>query len=217
MSDQRRSLLIGIVVVASLLVLAAAFAPRWHGDSSVAAAGPVIADFTLEDQNGAPHSLYGYASARAVVIIGHGNSCPIIQKYATRINELNAEYSQQNVKFLMINPNSEDDRASVATEAKDYGFEVPILLDPKQTVTRALGLTRTAEVVVLDTKTWRVLYQGAIDDRLDYGVDKQQAQHNFLTDALSDILGGQSVREAFTPAKGCKYSFFVNATAGSGS
>jgi peroxiredoxin len=175
---------------------------------SLKPAGPAMANFELADQEGEHHRLYSYRSSKAVVIIGQGNGCPIVQKYSTRIEALKEKYGKLGISFLMINPNSEDDAKSVQQEAREYGFHVPILLDATQAITRRLGLTRTAETVIIDTRSWQIIFRGAIDDRLDYQVDKQTAQNNFLEDALSDVLAGRAIQHAPGPAKGCKYSFF---------
>lgn len=174
-----------------------------HGSESTG-----IGDFTLLDQTGAARRLYSYSSAKAVVIVGHGNSCPILQKFIIRLNELNAKYAPKGVVFLMINPNEEDTRESVAAEATEYNLQLPIMLDPSQIVTQRLGLTRTADTVILNPKTWEIVYHGAINDRLSYGADKFAARHEFLAMALDDILGGHRIHFQPDPAKGCAYSFY---------
>lgn len=177
--------------------------------SRPAAPGPnAVGDFTLPDHLGATQHLYSYSKAKAVVIVGHGTSCPILQKYVIPLNELKAKYGPLGVIFLMINPNEEDTRESISKEAKEYGLELPVLLDASQIVTRRLGLTRTSETVVLNPKTWEPVFHGAINDRLSYGADKINARHNFLADALDDILAGRRIQRQPDAAKGCAYSFY---------
>lgn len=165
-------------------------------------------DFTLLDHEGVSHSLYREADAKAIVIIAHGNGCPIIQKYAQTIRALSEKYRDRGVGFFMINANSQDDRKSIQQQAREYEYGVPILLDTSQVVTRMLGITRTAEAVVIDPRTWLVKFRGAIDDRLSYGADKQTARHEFLGTALDQILAGHEVDVTPDAAKGCAISFF---------
>ena len=169
--------------------------------------GPVAPDFTLLDHTGRSQQLHREAAARAIVIIGHGNDCPIVQKYAGRIRELAAGFGERGVPFFLINANPQDTRAEVIAEDAEFQFGAPILLDPSQAVTRALGITRTGEAVIIDPRTWKVIYRGAIDDRLSYGADKQEPRHNFLADALEDLLAGRRIAREPAPAKGCAYSF----------
>jgi peroxiredoxin len=214
-----------IGIALSLVGLAIAGAVVWHFGSAIESGNyfifrpeprrpatpsspTALGDFTLLDHTGVIQSLHRFSDSKAVVIVGHGNSCPILQKYVLRLNELNAKYAAKGVTFLMINPNSEDSRENIIQEGKDYGLQLPVLLDPSQIVTRRLGLMRTADTVIIDPKTWEIVYHGAIDDRLAYGVDKQVARHDFLSEALDDVLAGRAIHVTPDAAKGCAYSFF---------
>ena len=70
---------------------------------------------------------------------------------------------------------------------REFGIEFLILPDPSQTVARAPDLRRTAEALVIETATWKVLYRGAVDDRLDYGQQKPAATRSLLSDALARL------------------------------
>lgn len=166
-----------------------------------------IGDFSLLDHNGDFQSLYRNSDAKAVVIISQGNDCPIIQKYAKTIKELNDKFSGQKVLFFLINANRGDNRQALIDESKKYGYGVPILMDPSQIVTESLGITRTSEAVVINTQGWKVVYRGAISDRLDYGADKQNARNNYLNDFLENFLANKKSTTTPVPAKGCLISF----------
>lgn len=164
-------------------------------------------DFTLLDHEGNIQNLYQHSDAKYVVIISQGNACPIIQKYAGTIRDLKNRYSPTDVSFLMINANRGDERASIIKEAQDYNYGVPILLDPSQIVSDALGLTRTSEAVVISTDDWNVVYRGAIDDRIGFGVDKQTSRNYYLQQALDSLLAGQTIALNGTAAKGCSITY----------
>lgn len=166
-----------------------------------------LGDFTLLDHKGVSHTLYRKTDARVVVIIAQGNDCPIIQKYAQTIRELVDKYGKEDVAFLMVNANPQDERQEIIDEDKEYRYGAPILMDPSQIVTRSLGMTRTSEAVIIEPGSWRVLYRGAIDDRLGYGMDKQVPKSNFLSDALDQVLAGKPITVKPFPAKGCLISF----------
>lgn len=199
-------------IVAAFLVGAGVYAGivKWRtADPVISAKTPVgsIPDFTLLDHNGVIHQLSREADSKAVVIVSHGNSCPIVQKFSDRLNELNRKFANRGVVFWMINSNTADDRASIIREAKEFALELPILLDPAQIVGRALGLTRTTETVIIDPVRREVVYRGPINDRLDYGVDKQASRTEFLERALEEFLEGKNVTPASAQAKGCATSF----------
>lgn len=206
----KHSLLLSAVLLA--LGFAAYFfiLPRQNSKelSTVNSAAGGVGDFVLLDHNGDIQKLFLNSNAKAVVIIAYGNSCPIIQKYSKRINELNEKYSKLGVVFLMIDPNLQDTRADIIAEAKEYGFNVPILLDPSQIVTKSLGFTRTSEAVIISPRKWEVVYRGAIDDRIGFEVDKQIAQNNYLSAALDKVIADKEIDFEPAPAKGCAFTFF---------
>lgn len=169
--------------------------------------GPVAPDFTLLDHEGRSQQLSREAGARAIVIIVQGNDCPIIQKYSATIRELAAHYSALGVPFFLLNANPQDTRATVIREAAEYNYGAPIMLDPSQAVARALGVTRTGEALIIDPRTWKIIFRGAIDDRLGYGVDKQEPKIRYLAAALDDLLAGRKIAQAPAPARGCAISF----------
>ncbi|MCB1684315.1 MAG: redoxin family protein, partial [Pseudomonadales bacterium] len=166
-----------------------------------------VENFRLLDQNGDSHQLYYYNDATAVVFMVQGNGCPIVRNALPRFKELRDEYAAKGVRFFMINSNLQDNRATIEAEAKEFGIDVPILIDDTQIIGESLGLVRTGEVFVLDPKTWSVTYTGALDDRLTYENQKQAATENYLEDAIDDMLAGNKVQLASTDPLGCLINF----------
>lgn len=167
----------------------------------------VVNDFTLADQNGQSHELYSLKDANAVVLVTQGDDCPIVRGISGALHDLQTKYEPQGVKFLMLNSNLQDTREEVAQEAKDYGYAAPILLDTKQTVGEALGVTRTAEVMVINPKTWQIVYRGPIDDRVTYGRQKAEADNPWADQAISAALAGKTVETAQRDPEGCLINF----------
>ncbi|REJ94446.1 MAG: hypothetical protein DWQ35_08605 [Planctomycetota bacterium] len=162
-----------------------------------------VENFRLLDQHGESHELFYYSDARAIVLISHGVGCPINRRYSRRINELQAEFAPRGVRFFLLNANPQDDRTDIKKEADEFQMAQPILKDDTQFVVRGLNVTRTAEALVIDTNTWKIVYRGAIDDRLDYGTQRAEAQHHYLQDALQAFLQGDKVEPARTQPRGC--------------
>jgi len=166
-----------------------------------------VENFRLFDQNGASHELYYHGDAKAVVFMVQGNGCPIVRNAAPRFAELAAEYESQGVQFFMLNSNLQDNRASIAKEAGTYDYNLPILVDETQIIGESMDLIRTGEVFVVDPKTWKVTYSGAIDDRLDYEVQRAEASNHYLKNAINDMVAGQPVALASTDPVGCLINF----------
>ncbi|MEQ8859434.1 MAG: redoxin domain-containing protein [Pseudomonadales bacterium] len=178
---------------------------------ALGAAGGAFAErvdnFMLLDQNGKAQELYYQSDAKAVVIMIHGNGCPIVRNAASDLQTLAADYADRGVRVFMLNANIQDDRASIAAEAAEYGIELPILVDDTQLVAESLGVIRTAETFVIDPRTWELVYRGPMHDRITYEHQKPAATETYLRDSLDALLDGKPVEVASRDAVGCLINF----------
>jgi peroxiredoxin len=193
MNIVRHSLFAGLLLAGG--ASAAALAPGGH-----------VADFTLTDQTGAAHRLYSLASKKAVVIMTQSNGCPIVRLAVPALRGIRDRYSAQNVEFLLLNPTLQDTPEAVVREDAEFGFGMPILLDRTQKIGESWGVDRTAEVFVIDPKTWTLKYHGPIDDRLNYET-QQPVHHAYLTDALDSLLAEKPVAVTSVVSPGCLINF----------
>jgi hypothetical protein len=112
----------------------------------------------------------------------------------------------RSVRFLMIDANPQDDRKTLQSDTARYAIDMPILRDRTQLVAESLDIDRTGEALLIDTRTWRVVYRGPVDDRLYYEIVKPEARRHYLRDAIEDLLEGRAVGLASPPAIGCRVS-----------
>ncbi len=166
-----------------------------------------VENFRLLDHTGASHELYYYSDASAIAFMVQGNGCPIVRNAMPRFKELRDEFAAKGVQFFLLNANLQDNRDTINKEADDFAYDIPILMDTTQIIGEGLGLVRTGEVFVVDTNTWTVAYQGALDDRLGYETQKKSAKQEFLKDALTNLVDGKPVEVASTDAVGCLINF----------
>jgi peroxiredoxin len=171
-------------------------------------ASPIkVDDFRLTDQNLHSHELRRLKNASAIVLITQQNGCPVSRNTAASVKALQDKYAAKGVEFFMLNSTPTDTREEIAAEAATYGYNLPILLDRNQLVGEQLGVTRTAEAIVIDPKTWKIVYRGPIDDRVTYERQKAKADHAWAGDALDSTLAGQPVAVARQDAVGCLIDF----------
>ncbi len=170
------------------------------------AAPQTVDNFMLVDQNLQAHELYRMADAPAIVIVSTSNGCPIARSMTPALKALRDKYAAKGVEFMLVDSALQDSREAIQAEAKEYAQDIPILMDSNQLVGEALGVTRTAEVFVINPKTWQVMYRGPLDDRMDYGVQKAAA-HEYAADALDAVLAGRPVQQATMQSKGCLIDF----------
>lgn len=180
-----------------------------HADEAGAtAASPKTADnFMLVDEQMNSHELYRLADAPAVVIVTQGVGCPISRNVGPALKALKAEYAGKGVEFMMLNSNRQDTREAVRAEVAEYGYDMPVLMDVNQLVGEQLGVTRTAEVFVLNPKTWEIVYRGPVDDRVTYERQKAKAEKTYAKDALDALFAGKKPELAQVKAEGCLIDF----------
>jgi len=175
------------------------------GAGSVFAVSPGerVDNFRLLDQNGASHELYYHSDAKAVVLMAYGNGCDIVRNTLPALREIREKYRAHGVEFLLIDSNLQDHRDAIGQEASELGIDFPILVDETQLIGESLGIARTADVFVIDPKTWKLNYRGPVDDRLAYGAQRPVATKSYLIDALDATLAGKAVAVAQVEAVGC--------------
>src|SRR4051812_38891494 len=129
-----------------------------------ATAAETAPDFALLDCEGKSHELHR-AGGQAVVLFFTGTGCPIARKSAGKLLELKKRFGDE-ITVWLVNSELGADGPSVKKETEELGLaELPVLLDARQALAQALGVQRTAESLVIDTKTWSILYRGALDDQ----------------------------------------------------
>ena len=202
---------VGITALAAIALAASACdnspataEPAPPGAAKAEPATPAtIPNFTLKDQAGVSHELYKMTDAKAIVVVLQGVGCPIVQKMTPDLKAVQTAYESKGVKFLMLNSNNQDTPEMIAAEAKSFDIKMPILKDAGQKVAEPLGVVRTAETFVIEPKTWKIIYHGALNDRLTYGREKARAANNYVTDVLDAKLAGKAVPVNHQLADGC--------------
>lgn len=174
---------------------------------ATAAAGDRIGDFALLDHRGKFHQLSWYGDQKAVVLFIQGNGCPIVRNGAPTLRALRDEYEDRGVAFFMLNPQPQDNRESIAEEAAEFGYDMPILVDESQLVAESLGVDRTSETFIIEPQSGEILFRGPIDDRLGYETQKPEAENHYLKDALDAVLAGEPIAGDIPEAPGCLISF----------
>lgn len=174
---------------------------------AAASAAEAVGNFRLLDHRGDAHELYYHRDATAIVIMIQGNGCPIVRNAVADYQAVAERYQARGVRFFMLNANLQDHRASIAEEAAAFGITLPVLVDESQLVGESLGVTRTAEVFVIDPQGWRLAYRGPMHDRITYERQRAEATETYLTDTLDAMLAGDPAPTATRDAVGCLVNF----------
>lgn len=160
-------------------------------------------DYAFYDEAGGFHRLSRYNNSKAIVLWVQGNGCPIVRNALTDFHQIVTDYSEENIQFFMLNSNIQDDRKEVATEAADFNFQVPVLLDSQQLMADALDITITSEAIILHPVSRKILYRGPLNNRLDYEMVKNEPTETYLRDALDALISNKPIAVKQQMAQGC--------------
>jgi len=167
-----------------------------------------IGDFTLTTITGEEITLSNHTEELVAIYI-QGNGCPIARLGSHDYKEVIDQFAGKPVAFYMMNSFIQDSVYAIIQEEAEFEFAVPVMKDATQTIAKAIGVTRTAEVFVLRPETGEVVYRGPINDKLGYETQRVGVTQNFLADGLNTVLSGGVVNHDDIPeSKGCLVALF---------
>jgi len=169
---------------------------------------PII-NFELPDQNNKIHTLEEYQEKDYLVLYVNGVGCPISRIAVPDFVDVQQQFSNESISFVMFNSSIQDSIQKIAKEVTDFNVPFTVLKDSDQSLGKALGIERTAEIFVVDTHTKQTVYRGPINDKLGYETQKNNAAKNYLADAIITTLAGNVVNHDDIPdSKGCLIAVF---------
>ena len=183
-----------------------------HGKATKDAAkvGDKAPDFTLTDTSGKTWTLADATKEGKIVVLEWFNpECPVIVNHHEKnptFKNMAGEFSGKDVVIVAINstatgkPGSE--KSLNADKAKAWGLDYPVLLDGDSKVARQYGAKTTPHMFVID-KNGTLAYAGAIDN----GSAAKVGDTNYVTQAVNELLAGQTVTTAETRPYGCSVKY----------
>jgi len=164
--------------------------------------GERMADFTLPEAGGAPHSLYEFKGKKAVVVIFLATRCPFSNAFNQVMAKLARDYANRGVAVVGINANKTEPASEVAEHARTNNLGFPVLKDEGNVIADRLGASVTPEVFLLDGD-FTLRYHGALGNSHRPTTKAEEASDADLRPALEAVLAGQAVTRAETKAFGC--------------
>ena len=188
MTFRRLSILTAVALLAVTLAVGVARAQTGN-----------ITDFTLKTAANADVALKSYAKHKAVVVVFLNPACAFSRLYQERLASLSSSFRSKGVEFLFINTPINLDAPGTAAPGE---VELPTLTDASQKVAEMLGVSKTAEAVVLEPtgSGFTIRYRGAIDDNPQVAGSVQQP---YLKQVLDNVLAGRPAGIADKRAAGC--------------
>ena len=121
-----------------------------------------VGDFSLLDQDGYHHGMSWYDDHEAVVFLVQSNDSEFVSAEVSEFNKLKSRYDDAGIEFMMINPMGRLNREAVQSKVKEYGVDIPVLMDDARLISEALGIKRLGEVLIFDPKSFSVDFRGSV-------------------------------------------------------
>ena len=142
-----------------------------------------------------------------VVLIFASPDCPISNALAPEYERQHQEMTKNGDRFYIVHARPDVTQDDASKHASDYKLTMPVLLDPRHELVKAMNATVTPESVVLvfdENGTWSKFYQGRINDLYaSLGNRREHATRFWLRDAVEAASSGTAVDVAYRPPLGC--------------
>ena len=159
-------------------------------------------NFRLVDQNSRAHLLAYYKYAPAIVIVSHVTASADMNDAALALRNLQASFKTSGAELLFINSTPGVKREAISADMKALGLDAPVMMDDTQLVGESLGISRVAQALVIDPRTWKIVYSGPIAGHLSGKTGGDTTA--YVADAVAALVKGQPVKvataELATPA-----------------
>ncbi len=157
---------------------------------------------TLVDLDGKALNPFQHANGKLLVFLFVRTDCPISNRYAPTIQELEKQY-RKNAEFYLVYPVKSETSEQIRSHMMEFGYKLRVLRDPDGELVRAAQTKVTPEAAVF-TANGSLLYHGRIDDwYAEFGRSRSVPSTHELSAALEEAAGGKPVAVATMPAVGC--------------
>jgi peroxiredoxin len=177
-------------------------APQVTADGPSIRPGDPAPRLEFKDIRYLTRSLDDLPNKKAHVLVFTSTNCPLVGRYMPVLKRLDEEYREKGVQFVAVNVGADDSIQAMAEQAIRHEVAFPFVKDFDAKCARALGVTRTPEVALLDER--RVLrYRGRIDDQYRLSGTQPVPDREELRLAIEALLAGGDVPMRETAVDGC--------------
>ena len=146
-----------------------------------------VSDFALLDANGKFHQLSYYGDHDSVVIVAQDSRTiedPRNEPYFDKLAKL---VEKDKRKVFLLN-SSRDSRERTVEALKELTHPFPVLMDETQLVSKALGLSKIGDMLLIEPDYLRVVERGSIDSVLQ-ALSEQGVSNTAPLDSPTQVAG----------------------------
>ena len=140
-----------------------------------------------------------FKNRKGVILFFVSSTCPVTGRYSGRVNALRKRFGND-FAFIGIKSNPCESEGDITAFCRASHFEMPVVLDEDNALSRYYGVAVTPAFVLLD-RAGVVRYIGAFDDN----VNEKAVKKTYLPDAARAVITGKPVAVRKTPVFGCAF------------
>jgi AhpC/TSA family len=161
-------------------------------------------DVKMKDITGAEVSFNDAKRTNGLLVIFSCNTCPVVQGYQERMNEICKYAMNNNFGVMLLNSNEAyrskgDSYDDMKGYAKKHDFDWYYVVDKNSAMADIFGANRTPEVFLFD-KNSKLSYHGAIDDNPG---DADGVSRKHLKLAIDELDANKQVSQKESKSVGC--------------
>ncbi|MER3497651.1 MAG: thiol-disulfide isomerase [Chitinophagaceae bacterium] len=158
----------------------------------------------MKDISGKEFSFNDAMTKKGLLVIFTCNTCPIVKKYQSRINEVSNYATEKGLGLILLNPNEAyrnngDSYEDMISYAQENRMSWKYVYDENSEMADAFGATRTPEIFLFNSDG-KLVYRGAIDDNQN---GPEQVTRRHLKIAIDELLDGKDISVKTTRSVGC--------------
>jgi hypothetical protein len=142
------------------------------------------------------------APGKVLVFIFVRTDCPISNRYAPLIQEMNTKYASE-AAFSLVFPDKDESAEQIRAYLLEYGYKLPALRDPEHGLVKKSQVKVTPEAALFDLRR-NLVYRGRIDNLYqDFGKARRAPTTHELADAIEAASKGMAPPVAAADGIGC--------------
>ena len=163
---------------------------------------PVLARQAVTDIHGSADEVLAQGRGKVLVLIFVRTDCPISNRYAPLLQEMNKKYGQQ-ASFRLVFPDRNESTDKIRHYLLEYNYQLPAIRDLDHALVKKTMAKATPEAAVFNVKG-ELVYHGRIDNLYEHiGQSRRSATTHELADAIEAAIEGLNPRVLTTEAVGC--------------
>jgi thiol-disulfide isomerase/thioredoxin len=163
---------------------------------------PLLAHQTVVDIHGSADALLAQGRGKVLVLIFVRTDCPISNRYAPLVQEMNNKYRQL-ASFRLVFPDKSESLDEIRRYLQAYSYRLGAIRDVDHALVKKSMAKATPEAAVFDAKG-ELVYHGRIDNLYEHiGQSRRAATTHELADAIEAASKGLKPPVSSTDAVGC--------------